>query len=83
MPIYNVRVTYETTLVVIAGDEDEAHAVAIDNAMQALKDEGTYPDADVRGEVTSEKHLRDGWDVECVPYGGAGNARLRDLLPPN
>jgi len=33
--------------------------------------------------VTSEKHLRDGWDVECVPYGGAGNARLRDLLPPN
>ena len=83
MTIYNVRVTFETTMVVIAGDEDEAYAVAVENAKRALDDEGTFPDADVRGEVTSEKHLRDGWDENCVPYGGDGNTRLRDLFPPN
>ena len=83
MTIYNVRVTFETTMVVIAGDEDEAYAVAVENAKRALDDEGTAPDADVRGEVTSEKHLRDGWDDNCIPYGGDGNTRLRALLTPN
>ena len=37
MTIYNVRVTFETTMVVIAGDEDEAYAIAVENAKQALE----------------------------------------------
>ena len=83
MTIYNVRVTFETTMVVIAGDEDEACVIAVKNAKRAIDDDGTDPDADVLGEVVSKKHLRDGWDENCVPYGGDGNTRLRDLLTPN
>lgn len=83
MPIYNVKVTFETTMVVMADDDDDARSVARRDAFNALHDADEYPDVDVRGEVTSEKHLRDGWDDDCVPYGGDRNKRLRELLTPN
>ena len=83
MPIYNVRVKFETTMVVIADDEDHAYQVAKEEARQAIDDERPDPDVNVRGEVTSSRHLRDGWDENCVPYGGGGNTRLCDLLTPN
>lgn len=83
MKIYNVLVTFETTMVVIADDEDEAYVVAVENARQAIDDADERPTANVRGEVTHERHLRDGWDAQCVPYGGDGNTRLCQYLMPD
>lgn len=83
MPLYNVTVTLETKIVVVAEDEDHAWQVARDEAREAIDNDRPDPDVSVRGEVTSEKHLRDGWDGECVPYGGDGNTRIGALLPPN
>ncbi len=83
MPIYNVRASFEVTMVVVADDEDDAYRVAREEAREAIDDERPEPQIDLRGEVTGEQHLRDGWCADCVPYGGDGNTRLRDLLPPN
>lgn len=83
MPIYNVEVTMETTMVVVADDEDHARQVAAENARDAFDCDRPEPDVRVRGEVTSEKHLRNGWDGDCLPYGGDGETRLRDLVTPN
>ena len=78
--IYNVTVTYEATMVVIAEDADHAFEVAYENAKSGIEDSGEGPSVHVTGEITAEKHLRDGWDVECVPYGGDGNTRIGDYL---
>lgn len=80
MPIYNVRMTFETTMVVVADDENHALEVAKENTQRAIDDTSDRPKFDVRGEVTMEGHLRDEWDGWCVPYGGDGNTRLRKLL---
>lgn len=81
MPIYNVTATTTTTMVVIAESEAEARLVAADNVKQAYEDACEPAQLSVTGEVTHERHLRDGWDADCVPYGGDRNTRLRDLLP--
>ena len=83
MPIYNVKVTIETTMVIVADDEDHAYDIARDEAREAINDNRPDPNIDVRGEVTSIQHLRDGWDGNCVPYGGDGNTRLSELLMHN
>lgn len=83
MPIFNVTVTMETTLVVIAEDENHAWEVARENARRDFDDADEAPQIHVTGEVKSAEHLRDGWNGDCVPYGGDGNTRLRDLLTPN
>lgn len=83
MPIYNVEVTFKTTMVVVADDEDDARSVAREDAFNSLRDADERPDVNVRGEVTSEKDLRDGWDGGCLPYGGNRNTRLSELLTPN
>ncbi len=83
MPLYNVTVKLETTIVVFADDEDHAYQVTREITREAIDNDRPDPDISVRGEVTSEKHLRDGWDGDCLPYGGDGETRLRDLLTPN
>ena len=83
MPIYNVLVTLETTMVVVADDEDHAYQVAQKNAREALDEGSLDPDVNLLGEVTSTKHLHSGWDGNCLPYGGDGKTMLRDLLKPN
>lgn len=83
MPIYNVNVTLETTIVVVADDEDHAYQVARDNTRDAIENDRPEPGINIRGEVTSEKHLRDGWDSECLPYGGNGSTRLKAMLTHN
>lgn len=80
MPLYNVTVFLETQIVVVADDEDHAYQVAQENSREAIDNDRPAPDVRVRGEVTSEKHLRDGWDGQCVPYGGDGNAKISELL---
>ena len=81
MPIYNVAIKFETTMVIVADDEDGARNTARSGALKALDDTDERPIVDVRGEVTKPEHLRDGWDMDCVPYGGDGNTRLGDLIP--
>jgi len=83
MTIYNVTLTLETTVVVVADDPEHAIDVARDNARRAIEDAPDGPEFDVSGEVTSERNLRDGWDGDCIPYGGDGNTRIKDLLTPN
>ncbi len=38
------------------------------------------PSLHVTGDVTQERHLRDGWDGQCIPYGGDGNTKISALL---
>ena len=68
------------TMIVMADDANEAYTVAFDNADEAWRD--TYDkDHTVLGEIRTEEDLkRHGWDGQCIPYGGDGNTRLRDIL---
>ena len=70
----------ETTMVVVADDDDHAYEVAQENYKEAFSDSGESPSIAVEGEVSNVSQLRDGWDSRCVPYGGDGNARLGELL---
>jgi hypothetical protein len=83
MPIFNVTATMETTLVVIADDENHAWEVAQEHTRRAFDDADEPALTSVIGEVRNEEHLRNGWDGNCVPYGGDGNTRLKELLTPN
>lgn len=80
MPLFNVEVSFKTLLVVQADNEDHAHEVAGWNAHRVLNDVCPSPNISVRGMVSRERDLREGWTTECVPYGGDGNTRLGDLL---
>jgi hypothetical protein len=80
MPIYNVLATIETTMVVVADDEDHAWEVAQDHAMEAFDDADEPHQTYVTGEVKSVSQLRGGWNGACIPYGGDRNTRLRELL---
>lgn len=80
MPLYNVTVTVTTTVVVQADDEEHASQVGQENAMDAIETDRPDPEVSVRGKVTSESHLRDGWDGNCLPYGGDGSTSIKELL---
>lgn len=84
MGIYTVRVSIELPLVVQAEDEDEAWDIAKDVWPGALRDEvGHKPHIYVSKTIKTAKDLPEGWDTMCLPYGGDGLTRLRDLLPDN
>jgi len=83
MPIFNVIATMQTSMVVIADDEDHAWEVAQEHAQEAFDDANAPYQTHVTGEVKKVEHLRSGWDGDCIPYGGDENTRLRDLLTPN
>ncbi len=78
MPLYNVEVKISMTLVVQAEDENHAREVAEDHWKDSLSDNTPEPRTQVTGEVTHTRNLRDGWCVDCVPYGG--KSRIRDVL---
>lgn len=80
MPLYNVTITQETTMVVVADDEQHAAYVAIDHAHQAFEESDDQPHAHVTGEITAEANLRNGWKVIDVPYGEHGDTRIGELL---
>ncbi|BAO88956.1 hypothetical protein [Caballeronia cordobensis] len=72
-------VKIELTAVVMA--EDAAHAIYVAKCHKhdvASDDEGHF----LPGiEITSEEQLDlYGWDGMCLPYGGDGHQRLRDIL---
>lgn len=80
MKLYMVDIT--THIVVAAHDKDHALDVARDCRRDAISDD-MDPQIDVGREVTKLQDLEDGWDGECIPYGGDGNTRLAELLLPN
>ena len=83
MQLYNVELTLKCTMVVQAEDCDDARDVAYANWKEAIDDADARPMLHVTGDVTQERHLRDGWDGQCLPYGGDGNTRINALLPHN
>lgn len=72
MPLYNVEIS--TMMVVVAVDEHDAISVAASFANEAIRD--ATPDCLIFGEINSFEDLRDGWDTDCVAYGGDGNTRI-------
>ena len=81
LKLFNVLITKETTLVVLAEDKDHAWEVAQTNVERSFTDSDCVADVFVSGEVRGSKDLRDGWNGDCVPYGGDGNTRIASLLP--
>ena len=78
MSLYNVEVKVTMTMVVQAEDDDHAIDVAEANWIDGLSDNAPEPQFNVRGEVTKASDLRDGWCVNCQPYGG--KTVIRELL---
>ena len=69
MKLYTVKVDFD--FVVVANDETEAQVMARSYAGDAFGDISKYDlDFDVYEGVPA-----DGWDDECIPYGGDGNTR--------
>lgn len=80
MKPYLIEIT--THAVVMAEDEDHARSVADSYKREAFGDDPN-PRIEVECEVAKLQDLEHGWDGECIPYGGDGNTRLAELLPPN
>ena len=83
MPLYNVEVSVRCTMVVQADDAEHAFDVARNDWREGVSDSDASPTVIVTGDVRSEAHLREGWDGMCLPYGGDGNTRIKDLLAHN
>lgn len=77
---YMAKIT--TYGVVMAEDEAHAHQVADSYMREIFSDDGN-PRIEIDGEVVKVEDLANGWDGECIPYGGDGNTRLGELLAPN
>ncbi|MDY0013869.1 MAG: hypothetical protein RBS40_13370 [Rhodocyclaceae bacterium] len=77
MPIFEFTVSQ--TILVEADDSIHAHQVAKDCITEL--DWQNYH-VEFEQEVLSQEDLNPSeWDVQCIPYGGDGNTRLKDLLP--
>jgi hypothetical protein len=78
----------ELRTIAIVQVEDEQNAtdaewLAEEHERDIFRDaSGTSIEFDCVGEVKSVDDLNlHGWEGECIPYGGDGNTRLKDLLP--
>lgn len=78
MKPYAVEVSF--TMIVMAADEGDASSIAISEDEDAWRD--TYDKNHiVVGEIKTEADLKyHKWDGQCIPYGGDGNTRLKDIL---
>jgi hypothetical protein len=72
-------VEISTTAVVAGKDWAEAHRNANWHLGDIIGD--FEPEIVVAGEVKSLAGLPADWDPMCLPYGGDGETRLKDLLP--
>lgn len=80
MKLFNVKLKQETTIVVLADDEDDAYDIALDTAKTAINAEAETPIVHITGEINSASQLRDGWDEASIPYGWHGNRRIGEIL---
>lgn len=76
MPLYAVELTYHA--VVHADSEIEAMQFAEEHARDIVFD--GEPDCGWSNIVRSADGLPQGWDDQCVPYGGDGETSIRDLF---
>ncbi|MEN4917540.1 hypothetical protein ABE485_02625 [Achromobacter spanius] len=83
MPLYRVNTLLDLDMVVEADNEDEAWDVAREDWKEAASDCRKDVQIYVVGEIKLTDKLPPGWDKDCIPYGGDGNTRIRDLLPPS
>lgn len=79
MKMWNV--SYSFVAVVVAENELEAHKVARQYAMDAADDTSGYLDITVEKEIQIPSDFEQGWDGDCIPYGGPANARIGELNP--
>ena len=77
MGLYRVELT--VVAVVEADDEIDAITAAEDDKREIFGDSDGL-EITVWGEVTKLEDLTDGWDGNCIPYGGDGNTSIRELL---
>lgn len=71
-----------TTVVVMADSPEHAVEVANENRREIVRDGELDVDGMPR-ELVALCGLRGGLDGDCIPYGGDGNTRLKDLMTPN
>lgn len=77
MPIYEFTVTQ--TILVEADNSFHAEQVA-EESIPSLDWQNYHVEFD--REVVSQEDIGEtDWDLGCIPYGGDGNTRLKDLLP--
>jgi len=70
------RVLVEAEMVVEADNDFYAVRVALENIRE--NDEWT---AEKGEQIQSLDELQGGWDGSCLPFGGDGKTRLKDILP--
>ena len=70
------KVTVETEMVVEADNDTDAMDVALHNIRE--NDEWIAQRGDC---ILSLDELPGSWDKMCLPFGGDGETRLKDLLP--
>jgi len=76
MAIYEF--TISQTIAVEAEDEKQAEEAA----RHAILDLDWWAyNVEYNRELTTITELTDGWGGECLPWGGDGNTRLKDILP--
>ncbi|AZG14968.1 hypothetical protein [Cupriavidus pauculus] len=73
--------TVELTVTAVVMADDERHARIVADARKYDIQSDSLDDFDVIGELKSLDRLPEGWDADCIPYGGDGETRLKDLLP--
>ena len=71
-------VTLTTIAIVQADNESEAYNVARDNLSEITSEIDT--DITVGWKFTNEIAFPASWDEDCIPYGGDGNTRIKDLI---
>lgn len=73
---WNVELTY--VAVVYAENEEIAWDVASSHARSIVSD-SSGPIVDVRHRIKEKKDFRDGWDGQCIAYGGDENTRIAEI----
>ena len=76
MPLYEIELSQ--TVVVEADDSVHAVQVAMESAAPEL-DRQEY-EYGVATEIKNSDSLPPTWDDECLPFGGNGDMRIKELL---
>lgn len=79
--LYRIELT--TSIVVVADTARDALDVATNTSTQRDIVRDAALEAGFPVEVFSPSELPEGWDDDCIPYGGDGNTRIAELMRPN
>ena len=76
MPLFKVELSQ--IVVIEADDEDDAYGQTLYCRSEIIGD--SDPDIYVDCEIRAMSQLPTGWDDMCLPYGGDGSTRIKDLI---